>query len=569
MSSGTHNHPNDRVLSVKEQLRAQYGENRAITGSYDTAAAAVCSNGTFVGKMDGDAVVFRGIPFAQPPVGDLRWKKPQPVADGTGVFEAYYNGKSPIQTEWETERASYYPQGEDCLYLNVWKNCRPQKGLRPVMVFLHGGAYGWGGTADPLYDGKNFVTAEPDIVMITIAYRIGIMGFIDFSEVPGGAAFPFAPNLGIYDQIEALRWIRKNAAAFGGDPDNITIFGESAGGGSVSILPFIPEAKGLFRRVIAESGSVALTFSKAETLDFTRRLLNDHKELKTMDDLLALSEEQLKEYNKPLNEFNNFPQRDGILIPLDPYEPYRKGMTADVDMIIGTNANEMNYWIGEVGGIVAYRFGIPVKFENDLKRFSKADKERAKAFLKMLSGHEIRRMSEFYNELMFRLPAIAQAEQHAKNGGKVYLYYWTEPSHIRHYKACHAVELAYVFGNTQDTIYLGEPADPELSRKVMHIWASFAATGTPDAGDTDWQTYDANKRATLVISKHLRMREDILPRQREMLNPLLKYLLNGSYTALDLHVPFVRKAIAMAGGVLLALVILIFGIIRIVLQSTV
>ena len=565
MSTEQKSNPFERHNPVKAQLMAQYGENQPVSGTYDATLAAKCSNGTFVGKQDGDAVAFRGIPFAQPPVGALRWKKPVPVKDCDGVFEAYFNGKSQIQTEWPTERASYYPQSEDCLYLNVWKNRKPQDGPRPVMVFLHGGAYGWGGTADPLYDGRNFVTAEPDIVLITVAYRIGIMGFIDFSEVPGGEEYPDAPNLGIYDIIEALRWVQKNAEAFGGDPNNVTIFGESAGGGCVSILPFVEQAKGLFRRVIAESGSVALTFSKKETLDFTRRLLQDHKELRTMKDLLALSEEQIRAYNEPINEYNNFPQRDGVLIPLDPYEPYRKGVTKDIDIIVGTNANEMNYWIGEVGGIVAYRFGIPVKFENDLKQFSSKDQDRAKVFIKLLKGHEITRISEFYNEIMFRLPAIEQAEHHAKNGGKVYLYYWTEPSTIRHYHACHAVELAYVFGNTEDAIYTGTPADRELSRRVMHLWASFAKTGTPDAGDMTWEPYDAKKRATMVLSKKLRMRNDILPEQREMLKPLLKYQLNGTYKSLDLHVPFVRKAAIKITILAILLVAIILGIIRLFL----
>ena len=140
------------------RVRDSYGINQIITGEYDAALSATCGNGVFVGKSDGDILAFRGIPFAKPPVGALRWKAPEAVEDGTGVFEAYFNGKSPIQTEWRSEQASFYPQSEDCLYLNLWKNQADSTEKKPVMVFFHGGSYGWGGTADPLYDGRNFVT---------------------------------------------------------------------------------------------------------------------------------------------------------------------------------------------------------------------------------------------------------------------------------------------------------------------------------------------------------------------------------------------------------------------------
>ena len=145
-------------------IRSSYGENRVITEDYDKELSAKCINGTFVGARSGNTLVFRGIPFAKPPVGKLRWKAPEPVLPDDRVFEAYYNGKSPIQTEWKTEQASYYPQGEDCLYLNIWHSANDKTADKPVMVFFHGGSYGWGGTADPMYDGKNLVEKHPDII---------------------------------------------------------------------------------------------------------------------------------------------------------------------------------------------------------------------------------------------------------------------------------------------------------------------------------------------------------------------------------------------------------------------
>lgn len=544
----------DRTLMTEKDMiaamKAGYGLNRVIEYRYDPSLAARCMNGTFVGKADGEVEVFRGIPFAKPPVGELRWKRPEPVDKDDRVFEAYFNGKTPIQTEWSTEQASYYPQGEDCLCLNIWRSSHNKDEKKTVMVFFHGGSYGWGGTADPMYDGSAFVSSHPDIIMVTVGYRTGLMGFVDFDGIKGCEAFPDAPNLGILDQIEALRWIKANIRAFGGDPDSVTVFGESAGGGSVSLLPVIPQARGLFKRIIAESGSVALTFSKDECREFTRRLLRETG-AKSMDDLMGMSEAQLMAVNEKLNQYNNFPQRDGRLIPLDPYAPYLEGRTAGIDMLMGTNADESNYWIREIGGIVAYRMSAPVKFENDMKRLPKSDRWRVRKFMDSLSGHSIWRMNEFYNEIMFRLPMIRQAEGHCMNGGRMFMYYWTEPSAIRYHGACHAVELAYVFGNTENTIYTGAPADKALSDLVMDMWANFARTGDPSVGETEWTPYDTARRPTMVISKEaLRMENDVLSAQRKLLYPILKYRINPSYASLDYNVPFVHKTAAIGAAAL-------------------
>lgn len=538
---------NHHKMNIKDMMRSRYGENKRLSGCFDPSLAVKCVNGAFVGKRENGVDVFLGIPYALPPVGELRWKRPAPVEPDDGVYEAYYNGKSPIQTEWETEQASYYPQSEDCLYLNIWRNSEYPDNKKTVMVFFHGGSYGWGGTADPLYDGKNFVLSHPDIILVTVGYRTGLMGFVDFSSVNGGEDFPDAPNLGILDQIEALRWIKENISGFSGDPDNITIFGESAGGGSVSLLPIIDGAKGLFRRVIAESGSVALTFSKEECADFTRRLLKESG-AHHMDDLMSMSEDELKKVNESLNLYNNFPQRDGRIIPLDPYVLYRDGSTANVDMLIGTNANEINYWVGEIGGIIPFRFSIPVKFENDMRTLSPADRILVKYVMSRMKGHEIWRIAEFYNEMMFRLPAVRQAEGHVRNGGRAYMYYWTQPSTIRFRGACHAVELSYVFQNPQETIFTGEPADAQLTKVVGDMWANFARTGDPSLPGLDWIAYDEKKRATAIISLSPYIKNDPLKAQRELLSPLLRYMINASYATLDYNVPFVRKAVAIATG---------------------
>ncbi|MBQ6968745.1 MAG: carboxylesterase family protein, partial [Synergistaceae bacterium] len=226
------------LSEIKEELRAQYGENKPITdGNYDKSLAVKCVNGTFVGKNNDGVIAYKGIPFVgKQPVGELRWKAPVNVVPDDGVYEAYYIGKNPCQLENRSQVAALYVQGEDCLYLNVW---RADDGgtKKPVMVWIHGGAFEYGGTAEPREDGGNFVRENPDVIFVSIAYRLGAFGFLHLSHLPDGNDYPDAQNLGIMDQMMALKWIHENVANFGGDPDNVTIWGESAGGDSVTTLP--------------------------------------------------------------------------------------------------------------------------------------------------------------------------------------------------------------------------------------------------------------------------------------------------------------------------------------------
>lgn len=532
-----------------ERVRSLFGENEELETNPDKEHSVKCLNGTFVPKVNDSIRVFRGIPFAMPPIGERRWKKPLPIPNGDKVFEAYYNGKSPIQTIIDSERASYYPQSEDCLYLNFWVNDACKDTNKPIMVFIHGGAYGWGGTADPLYDGFNFIKLHPEVILITIAYRVGLFGFVDLSYLKGGEDYPDAPNLGIYDQIEALRWIQKNGKAFGGDINNVTIFGESAGGGSVSLLPLIKEAKGLFHRVIAESGSLALTYGKEECKYFTDKLI-EASGTDSIEDLMKLSTEEMAKINEGINESNNFPMRDGVLIPIDPYEPYKQGLTKDIDMILGANANEMNYWIGELGGLFNYSAGMPIKFDDDMAKVKKEDQTYIKQFIKIAKGNRVARITEFYNEIMFRLPAIAQAEYHSENNGNVYMYYWKEESKIPLYKACHAVELAYVFYNIDDTIYTGEKADEELARNVSNMWVNFAKTGNPSLESIKWSKYDRKDRKTMTFKKaDIKEEYDVLTRQRETLWPIVKYMINPGYADLLDRLSLAKKTSSAIGAV--------------------
>ncbi|MBR3246063.1 MAG: carboxylesterase family protein, partial [Parasporobacterium sp.] len=314
-----------------------------------------------------------------------------------------------------------------------------------------------------------------------------------------------------------------------------------------------------------ESGSVALTYSKAQCKGLTDRLIAESGAVH-MDDLMALSEEKLKSLNEALNEYINFPQRDGKLIPLNPYREYIAGKTRNVDMLIGTNAHEANYWIGEVGGIVPFRFSVPVKFENDLRIIQWEDRRRVNEFMRTRKGSKIWRMSKFYTEVMFRLPAVLQAAEHSANGGKAYMYYWKVRSAIPYYRACHAIELAYVFGNTDETIFTGKPVDPGYSKMVQQMWVNFATCGDPGLPELNWPAYDKKKRSTMMFTKKPYVEDDPRSSSRKLLYPLLKYSINPNYSDLDLNTHFIRRVIGigalLSAGVTVGLAALIVALIR-------
>lgn len=511
--------------AAKERMTALYGENHEVTGTYDDRLAVTCNNGTFIGREKNGVKSWKGIPFAEQPVGELRWKPPVLAKDDSKIYEAYYFGKTPIQTDLPSEMGSYYPHGEDCLYLNVWSSDKTTRVNKPVMVFIYGGAFGWGGSCDPLYDGQNFIEKHDDVILVSIEYRTGLLGFIDFSSVEGGEDYKETGTLGFLDQVCALQWIHNNIAAFGGDPENVTIFGESAGAVSVSILPLMDGAKGLFKRVIAESGSVELTFAKEECQALTQMLLKETGAT-CMADLVALSEEEISNLSETLNPYFIFAERDGVVIPEDLYKAYQEGKTKDVDMMIGTNEDEVRYWISIFGGMETYAELMPIIFKNDRKRVPDEDRGYIEEFMKIQKEEEIWNQTELYNETMFRVPAIEQASSHVENGGKCFMYYWKYPSTIENYGAPHTIELSAVFNNMQETGYSGEPIDATFATKVQQMWVNFAKTGDPSIDEITWNPYNTDTRETMILGKEMRMEKNWLQEPYELVKPLLPYHLD-------------------------------------------
>ncbi|MCI5792479.1 MAG: carboxylesterase family protein [Lachnospiraceae bacterium] len=502
-------------------------------------------NGIFTGTVEDNGVyTWKGIPYAKAPVGDLRWKAPEAVEASDEKYDAARFGYSCPQYEWPSEPASYNEISEDCLTLNVWAS-DVETADKPVMIYFHGGGYAWGGTSDPLYNGKNFVKEYPDIIMVSANYRVGMYGFIDFSDVPGGEDFPDSSRLGILDQLQSIRWVKDNIEAFGGDPNNITIFGESAGAGTISAILTMDFEDDLFQRAIIESGSLAITNDKEgyETVGLTEALL-ERSGAENMDDLMAIPEKELIDiYFKPdeedttLNDMVVMPLRDGNVIPLDGYSVIKEGKNKNIDVMVGSNANEFNYWIEEVAmgfetesiedAIPLYQeYCLDPKVDATISFFNDEEKNDLEKYWNSLPEDmdHVEKYTEFINDIVFRVPSVKLAECHADAGGNSYVYYFAKESTNPGMGACHASELAYVFNSPDETIFSGE-VDTELAKKMSNMWANFARTGNPSIEGFTWEKFDTDNRKTLVIGNDssLTMEEDPLGEQREYMEDLVKW----------------------------------------------
>lgn len=422
--------------------------NSEITGGFDKAHAVKCVNGTFVGTEEHGVASWLGIPYAKPPVGERRFKAPEYVDASDRVFEARYYGKGAFGSLG-------YPDciqklvSEDCLYLNIWVNADDKTEKKPVMVWIHGGAYVVGSGSQVSYSGANLVQAHSDIIMVNINYRLNMYGFMDFSSVPGGENFKTAPCNGLLDQAMALRWVHENIAAFGGDPDNVTIFGQSAGGGSVSILPVMKEANRYFQKVIAQSGSATLAFPvDCEAAQGKTKALLEYTGCKTMDDIMALTEEELQAaYVGAVGNFTSCPYYGTEVLPEAPIELYRKGYAKHISIMAGSTADEARLFMGEGPCLTMEEQKIFARraVGDAAHCLKEEDKKYYEEFWRVCRSQEPGLIeTEFINDLMFRVPMLQQLDtQSAFN--KTFCYYWSYPGSNAEVGAAHSVELIFVF----------------------------------------------------------------------------------------------------------------------------
>jgi len=506
------------VSEIKEKVRAFYGENKEITDStYDQSLAVKCINGTFVGKLVDSTIVFRGIPYVgKQPVGELRWKAPLEALPDSGVYEAYYNAKSAPQPEVEV--SSYYYQDENCLYLNVWKPIKKIEEKKPVIVWIHGGAYAYGGTVDPLYDFHKFVEENPDVIVVTVAYRLGVFGFLHLSHLPDGKDYPDAQNLGLMDQMMALKWVHENIAAFGGDPENVTLMGESAGGGSVTNLSLIQgthagNANGdlsqrYFNKVIALSGNPGLSTSTESAIAATNELM-EALDCKTVADLQKVDAQKLVGVATELLPLRLAPERDGNLLPKNPWEAVANGAVKDITYLHGVNKDEMNFFLVGMGGPEPFNEWAAARMDWKLGLMTAEEKALAERFCKDVKGESYEPYCKWFSQLMFNAPCIRLSEEQTKVGGKSYTYYFTVESALPLMKCGHGMALAPLFKHPELDGDTGRPFDETFSKTMRKMWVQFAKTGnpsitadqSPDGKAKEWPLYDLKDKQVMVFDE--------------------------------------------------------------------
>ena len=498
----------DETAEHKKIVRSWYGENKTITdGNYDKSLAVKCINGTFVGKRVDSTVVFRGIPYVgKQPAGELRWKAPVDVVPCDSVYQAYYNAKSACQPEVEV--SSLYYQDENCLYLNVWKSAQPTAEQKPVIVWIHGGAYAYGGTVDPLYDFHNFVEENPDVIIVSAAYRLGVLGFLHLSHLPDGKDYPDAQNLGLMDQLMALKWVHENIAGFGGDPENVTLMGESAGGGSVTNLSLIKGSHQYFNKVIALSGNPGLSTSTEAAIACTNELM-ETLGCKTVADLQKVDAQKLVGVATELLPLRLAPERDGNLLPRNPWEAVANGAVKDITYLHGVNKDEMNFFLVGMGGPEPFNEWAVARKEMKLATLTTEEKALVESFCKDVKGESYEPYCKLFSQLMFNAPCMRLSEEQTKAGGKSYTYYFTVESALPMLKSAHGMALAPLFKHPELDGDTGRPFDETFSKTMRKMWVQFAKTGnpsisadvSPDGKAKQWPLYDLKDKQVMVFDE--------------------------------------------------------------------
>ena len=478
------------------------------------------------GKLEGDEqnglLVFKGVPFAAAPDGSRRWLAPEKPALWTGVRDARSFGsaapQNPVMTQALAAMTIEQAQSEDCLNLNVWT-----PGLagprRPVMVWIHGGGFTIGAGSQEIYDGS-VLARRGDIVIVTINYRLGPLGFLRLTDVTHGR-IPSTGNEGLLDQIAALQWVRDNIAEFGGDPDNVTIFGESAGGMSVGALLAMPMARGLFHKAIAQSGSCDTVSSPARANRTAERVLSrcgvsadDVEAIRALPVAQLLAGVFGPDGKMPDRELGMAyqPVVGDAVLPRELIDMVAQGSASGVAVMVGSNLEEWKLFSAmdpsaqklDKAGLEAR---VSKRLGADFARAVIATYESAR----VTSGASIS-PPELYSAIetdrVFRMPGVRLAEIQSRSERRVYnyLFTWRSPAMRGALGSCHALELGFVFGTNhlaRMRRFAGEgPAAEKLAIEIQDAWLAFARDGDPSCASLGaWPGYTKALRATMLLGE--------------------------------------------------------------------
>lgn len=469
-------------------------------------------------ETNDDVQVYRGIPYAASTAGPNRWRPPQPVVAWEGVRDCTEFGPACPQAPYPKDSPYYrepQPRSEDCLSLNIWTAAKDASERRPVMVWIHGGALTRGSGAIDIYNGT--ALSQKGVVVVTINYRLGPLGFFAHPDLTAESEDNSSGNYGFLDQIAALEWVRDNIAQFGGDPECVTIFGESAGALSVCVLSASPLSEGLFDRVISQSGSAFRAFPDLEASEAKGERLAKAVDANSLAELREVSPEMLMD-----NSNNRIgPNIDGWCLTEDVLTTFEKGKQHDVPTIVGSNADEMTTLapmdsrpktLQALDTQIALLLGSP----DEVHRLYPAanDEEAMQAFL------------DIVGDVTFTLPARIWARTTTLIGGHAYLYQFTYVSPLaaeRGLGAFHASEIAFAFDNLDRLDVPVDDAERELASAMSTYWTTFARTGNPNAGGLpEWDAYNSDSEPAMEFTSPARVTHHVRKDKLDLLEGLVK-----------------------------------------------
>jgi len=478
--------------------------------------------GKIEGYERGGLCVFKGIPYAAPPIGKRRWLPPEPVEPWSGVRQAQNSAaiapQNPIEIGILTPREPE-PQNEDCLYLNIWTSGIDNE-RRPVLFWIHGGGFTMGSGSSPVYSGR-ILSQRGNAVVVTINYRLGTLGFLNLNEVTDGR-IPATGNEGLLDQIAAMEWVQDNIVAFGGDPGNVTIFGESAGGMSVGCLLVTPRAGGLFHKAIPQSGAasvaqpldVAVKVSEQflDVLDLSASDVDALRSLRVGE--LLVAQQELTTRMMRLNVGMSLqPVIDGKILTSVPLDAIKGGSARGIPIVVGSTLDEWKLlaWadqdlpkLDETHLVRRLQRMIPAQYVEDL----------IETYRKALSKRGVPTTPpEIFNAIQgdrsFRIHAIrlAEAQRQHNQPAYNYLFTWRSPLFGGALGACHALELGFLFG-TYDENFCGKgPAADALAKNIQDSWLAFARNGDPSCASLGkWPSY-SERRETMILGEDCHVEE--------------------------------------------------------------
>jgi para-nitrobenzyl esterase len=505
---------------------AALGAGAILGGAFDRAIAASAKSGSFQGPVanttsgkirgvvqDNKVIAFRGIPYGAPTGGANRFMPPVKPESWTGIREAVEWGpEAPQGPHTEIpEVTATIPKGtisEDCLHLNVWTNGLDSH-KRPVMFWLHGGGFTSGNGSYSMYDGGN-MARKHDTVNVTINHRLNSFGFLYLADV-GGEKYAHASNCGILDAVAALEWVRDNIANFGGDPNNVTIFGQSGGAGKVSTLLAMPSAKGLFHRAIIQSGSNIKGIPRADATK-TAETLMAKVGAKTVEELQAVPMDQLISATLGTRGVRLGPVVDGKALPGDPFDPTAPALSAEIPLLIGTVEFEVNFFPATKLDPID-----DAELHNAVKQATRADDAKVDQLIAVYRKGRPKASDIDLSEIIasdgFRTPVVTEGERKSAQTASVYMYYFTWKSPVREgkLKAFHTLEIPFALENVDEAksmTGLGADRYP-LQEKMSGAWAAFARTGNPNHKRLpNWPAFNTSERATMIFDNQCEVVND-------------------------------------------------------------